>query len=190
MAAGLLAQRLEERGVDVEVASAGRLPGGRPSTPENVAVMRRRGVDLAGHRSRAATPAAVRDADLVLGMAREHVRDAVTLAPESLPRAFTLKELVRRGEAIGPRRATEPLDGWLARAAAGRRAADLLGSSADDDVPDPIGAPIARYESVAAEVTALVTRAVELAWPESPRGPGGRDDTMGPSDRAGRPDGR
>jgi protein-tyrosine phosphatase len=166
MAEGLLTRRLRERGVDAEVVSAGRLPGGRPSTPENVAVMRRRGVDLRGHRSRVATPAEVCHADLVLGMAREHVRDAVTLAPEVLPRAFTLKELIRRGGAIGPRRATESLGDWLARAAAGRQAADLLGSSADDDVPDPIGLSIARYESVAAEVAALATRVVELVWPE------------------------
>jgi protein-tyrosine phosphatase len=167
MAAGLLTRRLRERGLDAEVGSAGRLPGGRASTPENVTVMRRFGVDLTGHRSRAATPDEVRRAELVLGMAREHVRDAVDLAPEMLPRTFTLKELVRRGEAIGPRPPAEPLEDWLARAAAGRRAPDLLGSSTDDDVPDPIGAPIERYERVAAEVAALVTRVVDLAWPRS-----------------------
>ena len=167
MAAGLLTQRLRERGLDAEVMSAGRLPGGRPSTLENVTVMRRRGVDLTGHRSRATTLAEVRHADLVLGMAREHVRDAVALDPEVLPWAFTLKELIRRAEAVGPRRANEPLGAWLAHAAAGRQATDLLGSSADDDVPDPIGASIARYESVAAEVAALVTRVVELVWPGS-----------------------
>jgi protein-tyrosine phosphatase len=127
--------------------------------------MRIRGVDLTDHLSREATKADVQQADLILGMSREHVRDAAALAPAALPRAFTLKELVRRGESIGPRRPDEPLQAWLDRAAAGRQAADLYGASLDDDVLDPIGSPIHHYESVAAEVETLIDRLVPLAWP-------------------------
>jgi protein-tyrosine phosphatase len=129
--------------------------------------MRGYGVDLAPHRSREATAAELRAADLVLGMAREHVRDAAALDPEALCRTFTLKELVRRGAAIGPRPPTEPVADWLARAAAGRRARDLLGSSPDDDVRDPIGLSRAHYEAVAGEVAALVHRMVDLLWPRA-----------------------
>lgn len=144
-------------------------------TPEGLEVMREHGLDLGGHRSREATPALVGDADLVLGMAREHVRDAATLVPDVVPRAFTLKELVRRGEAIGPRAPSEPLGDWLTRAATERRTPDLLGSSPEDDVPDPIGEPIRRYRAVADEIAAASDRLVNLAWPAEPganAGPG------------------
>jgi protein-tyrosine phosphatase len=181
MAEALLDRRLRERGVTGTVGSAGRLPGGRTMTPEGLEVMREHGLDLGGHRSREATPALVGDADLVLGMAREHVRDAATLAADVVPRAFTLKELVRRGEAVGPRAPGEPLGEWLTRAAAGRRTPDLLGSSPDDDVPDPIGEPIGRYRAVADEIAAATDRLVNLAWPTEP------DDEAGPS--RGRPPG-
>jgi protein-tyrosine phosphatase len=174
MAEALLERRLRERGVTVTVESAGRLPGGSAMTPEGLQVMREHGVDLGRHRSREATPAQVGDADLVLGMAREHVRDAATLVLDVVPRAFTLKELVRRGEAIGPRGPEEPLRDWLARAAAGRRTPDLLGSAAEDDVPDPIGRPVSRYRAVADEIAAASERLVDLAWPEGPEpGAGG-----------------
>jgi protein-tyrosine phosphatase len=168
MAEALLQRRLRERAVGVTVGSAGRLPGGRAMTPEGLEVMREHGLDLGGHRSREATPALVGDADLVLGMAREHVRDAATLVPDVVPRAFTLKELVRRGEAIGPRAPEEPLGDWLTRAATGRRTPDLLGSSPEDDVRDPIGEPINRYRAAADEIAAATDRLVDLAWPGNP----------------------
>ena len=177
MAAALLERRFRERGFDVAVESAGRLPGGSAMTAEGLEVMREHGLDLGRHRSREATPAQVGDADLVLGMTREHLRDAATLAPDVVPRVFTLKELVRRGEAIGPRGPEEPLRDWLARAAAGRRTPDLLGSSPDDDVPDPIGRPLSRYRAVADEIAAATEQLVDLAWPEGPgAGAGGSRD--------------
>lgn len=181
MAEGLLTRRLAELGMDAEVRSAGRLPGGRAVTPENLVVMRSHGVDLGAHRSREATAADVRAADLIIGMAREHVRDAVALAPEALGRAFTMKELARRGAVIGPRPPAEPVEVWLARAGAGREVGDLLGSSTDDDVRDPIGLSRHQYEAVAAEVAAFVERIVDLVWPrtepsaEAPRAPAARD---------------
>ncbi len=79
-------------------------------------------------------------------MAREHVREAVVLASAAFPKVFTLKELVRRGEAIGPRGADESLADWLARAHAGRTSADLMGNSDADDIADPIGMPRSAYQ--------------------------------------------
>ena len=52
-------------------------------------------------------------ADLVLGMERRHVREAVVLLPEIMPKAFTLKELVRRGEEFGARTRGRSLEDWL-----------------------------------------------------------------------------
>jgi protein-tyrosine phosphatase len=167
MAEALLGRRLRDREPAVAIESAGRLPGGYPMTPEGLEVMRDFGLDLAGHQSRTATSAQVARADLVLGMTREHVRDAAELVPEALPTSFTLKELVRRGDALGPRRPDEPLAAWLGRAVAGRQPADLLGSAKEDDVADPMGRPIRRYRQVAGEIDAATERLVDLAWPEA-----------------------
>ena len=176
--AAFLARELGDRGIAARVTSAGRLSGGWPTTPENVEVMRTHGVDLAAHRSTEATPALVRDSDLVLGMAHEHVRDALALDPDAWPRAFTLKELVRRGEAVGARRAGETVPGWLARAAGDRDISTVLGSSPGDDVPDPMGRSIARYEATVDEIEQLVAapRRARVARRRPAPGPVGRPD--------------
>jgi protein-tyrosine phosphatase len=165
MAAALLAARLEERGVKADIGSAGLLTEGWEATPEAVASMATRGFDTSGHRSRRVTAEMVRDADLVVAMAREHVREAVALAPETWPRVFTLKELVRRGEGVGPRRPGQSVSDWLAAVHHGRRPDDLLGFSPDDDVADPIGRPQAAYDRTAAELDGLVTRLAALLGP-------------------------
>jgi protein-tyrosine phosphatase len=164
MAQGLLAARLAERGVAAEVRSAGSLDGGRPPAPEAVAVMAERGIDIAGHRSAALEAASVRRADLVIGMAREHVREVVALEPSAWPKCFTLKELVRRASQAGPRPPGQPLPDWLAHLGAGREPAGLLGASQADDVADPVGGALAAFEATAGELAGLVDRLVELAW--------------------------
>jgi protein-tyrosine phosphatase len=166
MAAGLLRHRLAARGVEADVSSAGLLLEQRPASDHGVDEMLRRSIDLRDHRSQVMTAELVAGADLVLGMAREHVREAVVLVREAWPRAFTLKELVRRGEAVGSRRAGEDLSGWLGRCHAGRTTRDLLGAAAHDDVADPIGGSAADYARTAAELEDLVARLVALAWPE------------------------
>ena len=153
----------------LEVRSAGRLPGGAPASAPAVEVLAARGLDLSGHVSRTATRELVEEADLVLGMAREHVRDAVLLSPGVRSRAFALKDLVRRGEASGPRPPGEALGHWLAVVGDGRTTADLLGSSASDDVDDPIGRPPARYRACADELSSLLGRLADLAFPDRAR---------------------
>lgn len=126
--------------------------------------MAERGIDISGHRSRAVDADMVRNADLVVAMARAHVREAVVRAADRWPRIFTLKELVRRGERVGPRPAGVDLGPWLARAHSGRVARDMLGDSLADDVTDPIGQPRWAYERMVAEIDDLVDRLVMLAW--------------------------
>jgi protein-tyrosine phosphatase len=137
------------------VASAGLLPGGRPPPAEVVAVMAARGIDVTGHRSRRVSASDLAAADLILGLAREHVRHAVVLQPECWPRAFTLRELLRRGQEAGSRLPGEPLAGWLARAGDGRDRRELLGTGPGDDVPDPFGGPLAGYRATANLLDAL-----------------------------------
>ena len=164
MAEVLLRHRLADRGVDAHVHSAGQSASGYPASPPGVAVLRARGFDLGAHRSRRMTAAMVSGADLVVGMAREHVREAVVQVPDAWSRTFTLKELVRRGEAIGPRREDEPLATWLARVHDGRQPGELFGGAEDDDVADPIGLSSADYERTADELDALLDRLVDLVW--------------------------
>lgn len=164
MAAALLADRLSNRQVQAEVRSAGILEPGIPARPEAVAAMAERGIDISAHRSCRLDASVVRAADLVLGMAREHAREVVVLDPDAYGHTFTLKELVRRGEA-DPRHHTEGLGEWCTRLTAERGATDLLGSASTDDVDDPIGAPLSAFRATARELDGLVTRLVKVVWP-------------------------
>ncbi len=128
------------------------------------------GIDLSAHRSQSMTVELIQRADLVLGMAREHVREAVVSVPEAFPKTFTLKELVRRGSEIGRRQPSEPLDRWLARAHAGRSARELMGQSREDDIDDPIGRPRPAYEKMVDELSGLLDELAWLVWGESERG--------------------
>lgn len=164
MAEALLRHRFAELGVDARVASAGLLQSGQPASAHGVDILRGRGIDMTTHRSRAITREILSSADLILAMAREHVREAVVMDPSLWPRTFTLKELVRRGEAAGPRRPGEALSEWLARVGQGRRVADLTGSSPADDVADPIGGPRSAYERLSMELDGLLDRLVAVAF--------------------------
>jgi protein-tyrosine phosphatase len=161
MAEALLGARLAEAGVEATVRSAGTLFDGRPATDHGMACMAERGLDTSSHRSRTITAAVVRAPDLVIGLARAHVRDIVTLASDTWPRTFTLKELVRRAEEHGPR-GSEALDAWLAKLGAGRKLSDLLGDNPADDVADPIGGPKSAYDKTAAELDDLTRRLARL----------------------------
>jgi len=167
MAAALLTQRLSELGLQAKVRSAGMLAGGAPPPPEVISAMAAYGLDVSSHRSQPMTPEILQEADLTLAMARENLRHAVVTAPQIWPRAFTLRELVRRGEAIGPRSPGESLAGWLARAHQGRERAALLGDGPDDDVTDPIGGPPHAYAETAAILDGLIDRLVGLCWLDS-----------------------
>ena len=161
MAAALLSARLAEAGVEATVSSAGTLFDGRPATDHGMACMAERGLDTSSHRSRKITPTLVKEPELIIGLARSHVRDIVTLASDTWPRTFTLKELVRRAEEHGPR-GGEALTQWLASVGAGRKLSDLLGDHAADDVADPIGGPKSAYDKTAAELDDLTRRLARL----------------------------
>lgn len=165
MAAALLEHRLRARGVDdLQVGSAGVLRDGQPANLQSVTAMQRRGLDLTAHRSRRLEPSFVVGADLVLGMERGQVREAILAAPEAWSRCFTLKELVRRAGAVGPRPPDESLRAWLEQVHAGRERSTLLGFDAADDVADPVGGSPDDFEHTATELEALLDRVVALGW--------------------------
>jgi protein-tyrosine phosphatase len=165
MAEAVLRHRLEQREVDARVSSAGSVSAGRPPTDEVIEVMRSRRLDVSGHTSRVMTAAQLEAADLIVAMARVHVRDAVVLAPGTFDRCFTLKELVRLGSEVGPRGVDEQLADWLARVGEGRQRSAMLGDSEVDDVGDPMGRRYGVFKKTAATIDSLVGRLVELAFP-------------------------
>jgi len=164
MAAALLARRLAALGVTVPVRSAGMISSGDPPHPEVISVMACYGIQIISHRSRIVCAADLASANLVLAMARDNLRHAAITEPGAWPRAFTLKELVRRGERIGPRPPGEPLSGWLSRAHAGRERTSLLGDCPEDDVADPAGGPLRAYADTAAVLDHLAKSLAEIGW--------------------------
>jgi protein-tyrosine phosphatase len=158
MAHVLLARRLP----GLEVHSAGRLPGGVPASGGSVRVMAARGLALDDHVSRTHDAELIGAADLVVCMARVHVREVVVTVPAAFRKTFTLRELVRRGEAAGP---AASFDEWLALVGAGRRPADLVGDDPGDDVEDPMGRPDEEYEKTAVQLEVLVDRLGALLEP-------------------------
>jgi protein-tyrosine phosphatase len=165
MAQALLSARLAERGLPVAVASAGLLGGGQPPPPEVAEVMAARGLAVDAHRSRVVTADDLAAADLILGLARGHLRHAAVLLPEAWPRTFTIRELVRRGRQAGPRAPGERLADWVNRAADGRGRRDVLGASTADDVADPSGGPPSGYQATAELLDRLTADLVDLGWP-------------------------
>jgi protein-tyrosine phosphatase len=164
MAEALLARRLAALGSAAAIRSGGMLGDGEPPRPEVIRVMAGYGLDIGAHRSRQVTAEDLEAADLTLAMARENLRHAVVTAPAVWPRAFTLRELVRRGGVVGPRAAGEDLAGWLASVHCGRERAALLGDSAADDVADPAGGPQRGYAETAAILSGLLDQLVGLCW--------------------------
>ena len=164
MAEGLLTRHLSESPTRVVVRSAGLFSEGEPASPEAISALAAHGLDLSGHRSHRVAGSDLAWADLVLGMSREHVRHAVVTAPDTWPRAFTLKELVRRGEESGPRQPAEPFASWLARVHEGRTQMALLGDSPADDVADPMGGPPQAYADTVVLLDDLLGRVAALGW--------------------------
>ena len=165
MAEAMLAHQAASRGFLADVRSAGLLFEGEPADRFAVQALEAMDLDLTAHRSRVLTAGSVRGADLVLGMARRHAREAAVLAPAAVGRCLTLKEIVRRGAEAGPQAPGQPVEEWLAELTAGRENADLLGSSPEDDIEDPMGASARVFAATAAEIEELTDSLADLLWP-------------------------
>lgn len=148
MAEGILRHRAAELGVPVTVSSAGAFPGGSPATPDAVLTLRAMGIDIDTHVSRRLDRDILAEADLVLTMTREHLREAVVTDPSAFGRIFTLKEFVRKLQA-------NP-GATLADLHRGRSTRDYLAQDPNDDVPDPIGKARSVYEDTARDLDVML----------------------------------
>lgn len=169
MAAAMLRARLEAVGVQAEISSAGFLTEDRPAPRPILDLLDARGLDVRDHRSRRLTVDDLQAPDLVLCMERRHVREVAVLDRDAFERTFTLPELARRAEVHGPRRDGESVRDWLRRVSAGRRPTDVLGESADDEVPDPYGRSNAAYRQSAEMIERLLDVVVSHLFPATGR---------------------
>ncbi|MFZ5586811.1 MAG: low molecular weight protein arginine phosphatase [Thermodesulfobacteriota bacterium] len=155
MAAAIASHLKEERRLDIPVASAGLAAWeGAPATPEAIQAVAEMGIDLRDHRARQVTADLVAGADLVLTMTGAHRERLRELYPEAGAKIFTLKEYVRDRQAALPAGEGRVEDGT--GNAAGRPA-----GAHDDDIPDPIGRPLAVYQDTARQLADLVGQALE-----------------------------
>ncbi len=165
MAMGLLAHHLARRGMDARVHSAGTLGWGGPATDHAVEVLADRGIDLSEHLSRRLSGDIVGEADLVLGMTRDHVGGVVAHDPSAADRAFVIGELVRLGRQVGPRRAGQPVRDWCAQVA-GRRPPRRPPGLGSDEIDDPVGLGLATYRATAERLDGLCAEIAALLVPE------------------------
>jgi protein-tyrosine-phosphatase len=113
----------------------------------------------------------VTEADLVIGMTRRHVQEAVLLDPACWPKSFMLKELIRRGSDIGPRRSEQGIRSWIDSVHGDRSRAKLAHRSTREEVADPYGGTLAEYRLTAIELAQLTSQLAWLLWPEQPGTP-------------------
>jgi protein-tyrosine-phosphatase len=103
MAEALLRRRVEQvsgLGGRVEVRSAGTsASSGEPPTDEAVQVMKRRNIDISGHRSRQVSPALFEWADVVLTMTEEQ-RAACMAAGAPEGKVATVEEFAGTGKEV------------------------------------------------------------------------------------------
>jgi protein-tyrosine phosphatase len=162
MAAALLRARLDGRAPHTQVRSAGFVPWPGPPPPAVIAAMRELDLDVSAHASQPLRTAFVREADLVLGMTRDHVWGVLARDPDADARTFLVEELARLGTEVGARRPDESLRGWASRVAERRPSGRVVGR-AEDEVPDPLGesaddvrATAARLDAATATIASLV----------------------------------
>ncbi len=133
----LLAHALAPLGdVRVESAGTGALVGsGVPDQAQRLAASR--SIDASAHRARQIDTGMIRNADLIVAMAREHRRLIVESLPAAMRRTFTLRELARIAEYVEPRLEQAVIDSGATTAADGMRAAVGLAAALRGTVEPP-----------------------------------------------------
>lgn len=148
LAARMLQQIANEKGLDLRVSSAGtRALNGQPMHPQSARVLAERGIEPGPFESRMLTAAMAEGSDLVLGMTRQHRAFARQLAPPRWKRMFALREL----KSIGPRDNE------------GRRSLPDFGPTDSQlDIEDPINKPGEVFDRVGDVI--FESMAPVIAW--------------------------
>jgi protein-tyrosine-phosphatase len=186
MAEVLMTRRMSQRGETAVVSSAGLLEDGRTSPAEVVGLVATLGIDLSERTSHQLSVEDLDRVDLVLTMERRQLREAALMTASAWPKTFTLKEIVRRGSAVGGMEEDERIEAWLARLHEDREPAELLGVSSTDDVVDPFGGTAEQYEVTWREIDGLVKALTDLLWPSEKPPDGGAAAAAMPAPRRSR----
>jgi protein-tyrosine phosphatase len=160
---GFLRRALQARLGDAtpEVGSAGTFGWeGSGATSESVEAGAERGLDVSEHVARRLVPQLVEDAALVVTMTAEHRDEVVAMLPSAAARTFTLKELARLAEALPAPTTPADLESRVA-AATSLRSRGFEGNPFDEDVTDPLGAPLDTYRAIAWEIETYADRMAE-----------------------------
>lgn len=145
MAEYLLRDRLRDHPDAAAVSSAGVAAlVDHPMHPLTAEVLAERGLATDDFAARYLTPAMLTEADLVLGMSREHRDAATTKAPVRWKRISVAREF------------DEAIAGGTADFAATRFPGDR--NRPELDIADPMGRPRAEFDRVAAELDPLIDR--------------------------------
>ncbi len=168
MAAALFAAEVEHHSDQIDVSSAGIRATAAPAPDQVGAALAPYGIEFQPQECRALTEPLIVTADLVIGMTRLHIKEIVALDPPSWSRAFTYKELVRRGGEVGPRRPDQGFRSWIDAVHGDRQRASLFDRSGSDDLADPYGGSLDDYRATAMELAGLTRRLAKLLWPDEP----------------------
>ncbi len=154
-----LGRRLIEAGCQPAMASAGFASAGQPPTDMTVRLLAGCGHTLVDHRSRLVDDTLVELADVIVCAERDHVITIAGRYPGSFARTFTMPELARLGELVGP--ASGDLPGWLGRIGAHRRTGmDYLDADAKaiGEIVDPTGSAPSLWADVFVQIDKYAIR--------------------------------
>jgi protein-tyrosine phosphatase len=165
-----VAERWGSRSSGWIIESAGAQYGGAvPLHPLAAEALAELGVPPVEFASRRLTPAMLRDADLVLTATRAHRGLAAQLEPRALNRLFTIHQFAHLLGAADPIEATDPVAAGQAMVEHARAARSrVVARTDDDDIPDPIGRPLAEFRRCAAALRAdvgAILRVLPAAFP-------------------------
>lgn len=154
----LLRAQLDDAEFAVQAAGARALTGHNmdPLTAASLAAL---GLQGDGATARPLTAAGIAEADLVIGLAREHRTAVVTLVPSAVRRTFTLLELTRLLAAAPAPTAPHPLtpEQRIRELITAATAVRPLAEPGEDDVPDPYGRPLADHQHVVSTIADAVS---------------------------------
>ncbi|GAA5141811.1 hypothetical protein GCM10023340_04150 [Nocardioides marinquilinus] len=160
LAAALFEMALEARGIrSIAVRTAGLRvrEAGAPPVEAAVHLARLRGVDLSGHRAKSVNGRTLAGTAIVLTMTESQRRALAHLAPDAVPRTFTLLE-VGRLLADAP---DEPTTMAGLAVTAHRRRPRVQPAAEAEDVVDPVGAHDRAWRQVYARINDVVRPLVD-----------------------------
>lgn len=167
MAEVLLRARLESLGVRVHSAGTHALVDHAMTEPaQDIALgLGAAAAATSGHRARYLVEPMLKDADLILAMAREHRSHAVRLVPGALRRTFTLREFARLSQTLSTEDAQAAADAAgedphqrlraVALAVTGQRGLTAAVPD-DDDIIDPYRRSRETYELSASQLAPAI----------------------------------